>query len=126
MYHFYKYKYLSISIPQTCITLLIKVILIPLDGHKKDDSNVTFSFLILIKQKTDNLQRYTNCIVLKFLFLQSFFLQSVARCSEHCYPNDNVKSSTCYEPRCEKTGFRDFRPGPTQTGLCSHRRSPQI
>ena len=26
-----------------------------------------------------------------------------------------------YEPRCEKTGLRGFRPGPTQTGLCSHR-----
>ena len=26
------------------------------------------------------------------------------------------------EPRCEKTGLRGFRPGPTQTGLCSHRR----
>ena len=27
-----------------------------------------------------------------------------------------------YEPRCEKTGLPGFRPGPTQTGLCSHRR----
>ena len=27
-----------------------------------------------------------------------------------------------YEPRCEKTGLRGLRPGPTQTGLCSHRR----
>ena len=26
------------------------------------------------------------------------------------------------EPRCEKTGFRGFRPGSTQTGLYSHRR----
>ena len=26
------------------------------------------------------------------------------------------------EPHCEKTGFRGFRPGPTQTGLYSHRR----
>ena len=25
-------------------------------------------------------------------------------------------------PRCEKTGLRGFRPGPTQTRLCSHRR----
>ena len=24
------------------------------------------------------------------------------------------------EPRCEKTGLRGFRPGPTQTGLCNH------
>ena len=27
-----------------------------------------------------------------------------------------------FEPRCEKTGLRGFRPGPTQTELCSHRR----
>ena len=26
------------------------------------------------------------------------------------------------EPRCEKTGLRGFQPGPTQTGLYSHRR----
>ena len=26
-----------------------------------------------------------------------------------------LSSNTC-EPRCEKTGLRDFRPGPTQTG----------
>ena len=26
-----------------------------------------------------------------------------------------------YEPRCEKTGLRGFRPGPTQNGLYSHR-----
>ena len=26
------------------------------------------------------------------------------------------------EPFCEKTGLRGFRPGPTQTGLYSHRR----
>ena len=27
-----------------------------------------------------------------------------------------------YEPGREKTGLRDFRPGLTQTGLCSRRR----
>ena len=26
------------------------------------------------------------------------------------------------EPRCEKTCLCGFRPGPTQTGLCSHKR----
>ena len=29
---------------------------------------------------------------------------------------------TINEPRCEKTSLRGFRPGPTQTGLYSHRR----
>ena len=27
-----------------------------------------------------------------------------------------------YESRCEKTGLWDFRPGPSQTGLYSHKR----
>ena len=27
-----------------------------------------------------------------------------------------------YEPRCEKTGLRGFRPGPTLINLYSHRR----
>ena len=25
-----------------------------------------------------------------------------------------------FGPRCEKTGLRGFRPGPTQTGLCNY------
>ena len=31
-------------------------------------------------------------------------------------------SMISFEPRSEKTGLRGSRPGPTQTGLCSHRR----
>ena len=27
-----------------------------------------------------------------------------------------------FDPRCEKTGLRGSRPGPTQTGLYNHRR----
>ena len=38
--------------------------------------------------------------------------------SEPCH----VKPNLTYEPRCEKTCLRGFRPGPTQTGLYSHRR----
>ena len=34
--------------------------------------------------------------------------------------SSNLK--TLNEPRCEKTGLRGFRPGPTQTGLYSYRR----
>ena len=34
-----------------------------------------------------------------------------------------VCDTSIVEPRCEKTGLRAFRPGPTKTGLCSHRRS---
>ena len=36
--------------------------------------------------------------------------------------NGNRKDQNTYEPRCKKTGIRGFRPGPTQTGLYSHRR----
>ena len=32
-----------------------------------------------------------------------------------------VNAPRLFEPRCEKTGFRGFRPDPTQTGLYSHR-----
>ena len=35
---------------------------------------------------------------------------------------DNYLKTMVNEPRCEKTGLRGFRPGPTQTGLCSYRR----
>ena len=34
----------------------------------------------------------------------------------------NVPGVKVNKPRCEKTGLRGFRPGPTQTGLYSHRR----
>ena len=38
-------------------------------------------------------------------------------------PFDTFKViSSTIEPRSEKTGLRGFRPGPTQTGLCSHRK----
>ena len=39
--------------------------------------------------------------------------------------DETVKSSSSslqIEPRCEKTGLRGFRPGPTQTRLCNHSR----
>ena len=34
----------------------------------------------------------------------------------------DIPGTLSYEPRCEKTGLRGFRPGPTQTGLYSHRK----
>ena len=36
--------------------------------------------------------------------------------------NSVVVIGSPYEPLCEKTGLRGFRPGPTQHGLYSHRR----
>ena len=37
------------------------------------------------------------------------------------YQVNHYKAAT-YGPRCEKTGLRGFRPGPTLTGLHSHRK----
>ena len=37
-------------------------------------------------------------------------------------PTINSDCLVRYEPRCEKTGLRGFRPGPTQTRLYSHTR----
>ena len=31
-----------------------------------------------------------------------------------------------FEPRCEKTDLRDFRPGPTQTSLYNHIRDRKM
>ena len=43
-----------------------------------------------------------------------------------CYSHKNIYivlfSAVIFEPRCEKSGLRDFRPGPTKSGLYSHRR----
>ena len=38
------------------------------------------------------------------------------------FRQQKTKMLSTAEPRCEKTGLRGFRPGPTQTGLYSHRR----
>ena len=35
---------------------------------------------------------------------------------------NKMQTSLLYEPCSEKTGLRGFRPGPTQTGLYSHKR----
>ena len=33
-----------------------------------------------------------------------------------------ILGTSIFEPRCEKTGLRGLRPGPTQTGLYNHTR----
>ena len=42
--------------------------------------------------------------------------------SDDLIPRSNSSFRGTYEPRCEKTGLRGFRPGPTQTELYNHRR----
>ena len=41
--------------------------------------------------------------------------------SHQCYI-EVIQVRFVFEPRSEKTGLRGFRPGPTQTGLYSHKR----
>ena len=41
-----------------------------------------------------------------------------------CDPHHD-SCSVNYEPRCEKTGIRGFRPGPTRTRLYNHTRWPE-
>ena len=66
------------------------------------------------------------------------FLKSITKLVKHCNKNDEIKARVVelvtafsgenltkkllYEPRCEKTGLRGFRPGPTQIRLHSDRR----
>ena len=51
-----------------------------------------------------------------------YLLQSIVQymnTKQHCDPK---AAKGLYEPRCEKSGLRGFRPGPTQTGLYSYTR----
>ena len=57
------------------------------------------------------------------------FLQKGVKVPAHKIPLSDViwlmrafRLSIGHEPRCEKTGLRGFRPGPTQTRLYSYRR----
>ena len=36
-----------------------------------------------------------------------------------------ISCAVVFEPCCEKTGLWGFRPGPTQTGLCNHKKMPR-
>ena len=44
------------------------------------------------------------------------------RLQDHWSSGFTVFLPMIHEPRCEKTGLRDFRPGPTQTRLYNHTR----
>ena len=45
---------------------------------------------------------------------------TLKRCLQETMSDMNVLCIKLNEPRCEKTGLRGFRPGPTQTRLCNH------
>ena len=66
-------------------------------------------FLLTIYDKRND---FAFDIIVNFLFLDCDVLVALLMVLE---------SAIIIEPRREKTGLRDFRPGPTQTGLYSHR-----
>ena len=68
--------------------------------------------ITLKKSNFDSYQSLTNSMI--NLPLISIVLRWFSR------RTSNVSQS--YEPRRKKTGLRGFKPGPTQTGLCSHRK----
>ena len=58
-----------------------------------------------------------------FFYLNDFTLQYHSRLCWLFEGHQMFKKTsafTLYDPRREKTGLRGLRPGPTQTGLCSH------
>ena len=54
--------------------------------------------------------------------LPSFWIPSLTPDAGPKLEEKPVSRGSQFEPRCEKICLRGFRQGPTQTGLCSHRR----
>ena len=58
-----------------------------------------------------------------FAYAKSRFSHDAAQIPKDADRMPNNKDRIdLFEPRCEKTGLRGFRPGPTLTGLYNHRR----
>ena len=77
---------------------------------------------LVVNPKTGFLTSRLNCH-------QPFIKPCLTNGLSHHYNLDDyifvfrgIRSNFSFEPRCEKTGLLGFRPGPTQTRLCSHRR----
>ena len=68
-------------------------------------------------------EKWCKCVCI-FVIRLSIWLNNMC----YCWRCNMIRTSTspedcnAYEPRCEKTGLRGFRPGLTQTGLYSYRR----
>ena len=61
--------------------------------------------------------------MLSCLFLPEYNIMLIFNGVTTCQDDfTHFEPSPLYEPRCEKTDLLGFRPGPTQTGLYSHRR----
>ena len=55
-------------------------------------------------------------------FVTNAFIWGTLLESQHTANDQSDIVTFIFEPRSEKTGLRDSRQGPTQTGLCSHRK----
>ena len=74
----------------------------------------------IIFELASNIIKYAPYFFCCFMYCLKF-INVISRIQ--MYENPSLKKkSVQFEPRCEKTGLRGFRPGPTQTGLYSHRR----
>ena len=116
-----------------------------LRGYREADQRLCFRYMasttpLLSKSEISILQ--PSCVAVQpglcrtwsetpktgFLTTRLKYLDTLKCCCNH--PKTRIKSCffftvflpMIHEPRCEKTGLRDFRPGPTQTRLYNHTR----
>ena len=89
--------------------------------------------LTLIPIKQDSSAKLSTTFMLKHIFIRPNYKTQFQIASFNCfvYRNDcglllsnlsllYLSMNVIFEPRCEKTGLRGFRPDTTQTGLHSH------
>ena len=77
--------------------------------------SLTKAFVVFM---TNSYNIFTSSISLGFIpsIFSNVVIPAFTRALDRAGPEGK------YEPRSEKTGLRGFRPGPTQTGLYSHRK----
>ena len=75
-------------------------------------SNVDSERILVFPQ--DNLDAIKSVCYPKFGASGSEY-KLLVKTGKTCYTLISLKDGSLYEPRCEKTGLRGFRPGPTQT-----------
>ena len=80
--------------------------------RKKRENMMSFSCFFFFRSVVMAVLFPVGAVIVGCLFLLTF--------SERF--SVSITHFTPYEPHCEKTGLRGFRPGPIQTGLYNHTR----
>ena len=80
-----------------------------IDNHNYSKLHVIFCLMICLD--------FAQMIVRNYLLWEYVIISRERQCLTL-----NLDDQSSFEPRCEKTGLRGFRPGPTQTGLYNHKR----